>query len=960
MHFRHVPSIKPPVNMAATERRMDPNNTAPPPPLHAEKLLKVCRICKEQGNWYHPVCNSVTFMNKWFVGGISNDCDGIHPKMMCNACHGQMYQIEQVRKRKKLKLECVNVNTKLPKTLAAFTSCTGEKCKICGISETAKRKTPEKAINTNEDHCYSLPSEKSETHFVDSTDMEEKTSTERSGEVKDDALHMSGAINSIPLECFIEQKLAELLVCTICKGVPMDACITECLHIYCNNCIKNWLTIKSACPSCRTVSNETSLSPLHGTLLLFHETITVQCENCLFKGKIKEYHTHLQKCKSIRMTKPKGSLSGCTSAYIRHYRLKSLLPLIEDTVSQFCKENDENHTDVMFSILIEHLHKCADTRAYAVKDVWKSTNIDKSKMSVEECLALRVDALQSKSQYKKQYSFMAQKTVNPLQSPNTIARAEQEYMPGNVEYSIEGENNEENYHHSADTKQEPVDVKADFDPFMPEVFTPNLEGVRWRYPDAIAQTLLELNPLIDESLAKLNIPASSSHLFRVFIKDGADGLGDVSVYRETADRCLPDKAFRSSFCIFRINLITEDEEVNVFTEEEPNSVRTNRPYLEAIADENDKPSSVILIQPMEREREYLKNKIIIVKTQTQSRRFSISFFNSMIDEKLDRADSGLQGSGSNYICTLCEATKQTAKSNLGSFSVTRTYESTRDMAEYIEKNPDHLSERDLNKLSKGVKCMPILTSNGIQKCLDATHADINLARFFKNLLCREIAQVTSWNLTPDIKAEVINAETKLDKHLKKTLGLNSVLMMPGNYARVLFDKNNTEDVLFLIPSDEKKKLLALILEKFRFLRKIYRSNHPLAEYRNEVDRYKAVAIEMAKLLIEHFQYVQWPNYLHKVIEHPQEIILHPDGPGTIGGISGEGNEAGNKVFRTMRQNLTKKSGVKDSLLGVLKLHWLYSSPKLRKVGKVVTEKRVCSLCLRQGHNIRTCMSQGDT
>ena len=504
-----------------------------------------------------------------------------------------------------------------------------------------------------------------------------------------------------------------------------------------------------------------------------------------------------------------------------------------------------------------------------------------------------------------------------------------------------------------------MDVKADFDPFMPEVFTPNLEGVRWRYPDAIARTLLELNSSVDETLSKLNIQTNSDHLFKAFIKDGADGLGDVSIYRETADRRLPDKAFRSSFCVFKINLVMDNEEVTVFTEDEPNSVRTNRPYLEAIADENDRPSSVILVQPMEREREYLKDKIMVVKSETQSRRFTISFFNSMIDEKLDRADSGLQGAGSNYICTLCEATKHTAISQLGSFCVTRTYESTKQIAEYIERNPDHLSDKELNKLSKGVKSMPLLTSDGIKKCLDATHADINLARFFKNLLCREIAQVTSWNLTADIKPEVVNAEAKLDKHLKKTLGLNSTLMMPGNYARVLFDKNNVQQVLFLIPTSEKKETLALILEKFRFLRKIYRSNNPLMDYRAEVDKYKSVAIEMAKLLLENFQYIHWPNYLHKIIEHPQEIILHPDGPGTVGGISGEGNEAGNKVFRAIRLNLSKKSGVKDSLLGVLKLHWLYSSPKLRSAGKVVTEKRVCSLCLSSGHNIRTCMSRAD-
>lgn len=33
----------------------------------------------------------------------------------------------------------------------------------------------------------------------------------------------------------------------------------------------------------------------------------------------------------------------------------------------------------------------------------------------------------------------------------------------------------------------------------------------------------------------------------------------------------------------------------------------------------------------------------------------------MVDEKMDRRDSGLQGSGSKYLCTLRDADKHTSK-----------------------------------------------------------------------------------------------------------------------------------------------------------------------------------------------------------------------------------------------------------------------------------------------------------
>lgn len=63
----------------------------------------------------------------------------------------------------------------------------------------------------------------------------------------------------------------------------------------------------------------------------------------------------------------------------------------------------------------------------------------------------------------------------------------------------------------------------------------------------------------------------------------------------------------------------------------------------------------------------------------------------MIDVKLDRAEGGLAGSGSRFICTLCKATKDSAKSELGSFCVCRTYEENAKIAEYIRTNPDNLS-----------------------------------------------------------------------------------------------------------------------------------------------------------------------------------------------------------------------------------------------------------------------------
>ena len=176
-------------------------------------------------------------------------------------------------------------------------------------------------------------------------------------------------------------------------------------------------------------------------------------------------------------------------------------------------------------------------------------------------------------------------------------------------------------------------------------------------------------------------------------------------------------------------------------------------------------------------------------------------------------------------------------------------------------------------------------------------------------------------------------------------------MMPGNYARMLFNEENSEVVLDFITDENKCDQLRQIFNKFRFLRSVYRAIKP---DQDSVNIYKRVAVEMGELLKIHFDFAQWPNYLHKIIEHVQEILEDPNGLESIGAFTSEGNEAGNKLFRLLRKNYANKGNSYMGLEDVLKLHWLYSSNKLQKLAEVRHRLNKCSKCLEFGHNRRSC------
>ena len=224
-----------------------------------------------------------------------------------------------------------------------------------------------------------------------------------------------------------------------------------------------------------------------------------------------------------------------------------------------------------------------------------------------------------------------------------------------------------------------IDVLQSFDRNNTEVPVPNVKGVRWNYPSALAQSLKEVDAFFDKKALKISLTDQTIH---TVIKDDADGLGEASVYKERDDKFLPDKALRFSFAVMSSHcILTNSEKELIYDTENPNSVRTNRPLFEVIADENNKASVSATLVPIERQREHLKDKILKVKIdENRWRSYHIKFFNSMIDEKHDRSIKGYQGSGSSYICVLCGANHKNCKEKLGTFKIDRNLAENKKLA----------------------------------------------------------------------------------------------------------------------------------------------------------------------------------------------------------------------------------------------------------------------------------------
>ena len=395
----------------------------------------------------------------------------------------------------------------------------------------------------------------------------------------------------------------------------------------------------------------------------------------------------------------KGNIMDISPGYVKRNRLKELIHYVRN----YCKERNEKNVETLFFMLENELQLLDESdRIVALDKVWQAKSKGAALLTPEECLAIRVENLQSKMQYTTQYQLLKSKNEPVFQSIEQVNKAEKCFMPPSCNYDIVNTSGEF-------IKQlEPgngsvVNINQSFSDSFPGMSPPNCEGVRCYYSDAIAGTLYELDSETEEGLQSLDFHDFDGTLTAI-IKDGGDGMDDCSVYKEKGDRKLSNSALRFAFCILSVQITIKGINLKLYECNSPNSVRTSHPILEAIADENNKYSAAFCLAPIEMESMALRDKAIVIKgKENQLRKFNLIFFSSMEVEKFDRALSGLQGAGSSYIWTLCHATETTAYENIGLFYITRTLEETHYLVDYVRAKTDKLSDQALSNIAKGVK-----------------------------------------------------------------------------------------------------------------------------------------------------------------------------------------------------------------------------------------------------------------
>lgn len=121
---------------------------------------------------------------------------------------------------------------------------------------------------------------------------------------------------------------------------------------------------------------------------------------------------------------------------------------------------------------------------------------------------------------------------------------------------------------------------------------------------------------------------------------------------------------------------------------------------------------------------------------------------------------------------------------------------------------------------------------------------------------------------------------------------------------------------------------------------------------DETKLYKQLPL-LVSLFFDDFCNAKGPNYIHKNIEHVQELIEAENRPGTIGGLSGNGKEGVGVNIQTLQKNLSRMGNTYGYLGDVLWADWFYSSLNLASIAENTQPQKEMQ-CLQEGKNIRSC------
>ena len=598
-------------------------------------------------------------------------------------------------------------------------------------------------------------------------------------------------------------------------------------------------------------------------------------------------------------------------------QLKTRTDEIWSKVEEFANENDETPLRVI-SLLLK---KCKDkaAREYG-ESVWQGVNQSSSTIPPDAAMAIMVDCQMGRDTYTKLRKTLKQHGYNIL-PPWIHLRATQT---------------------SISPKPQPLP-----DPH---------EGVQMKYAKSMQITAQRIMETIPPSI----LPSSAV----MNIKFGFDGSGSHAIYRQL-ENTKTNNIIMSMFCPLSIN--GENGEVK-WTQKSPNSALTHRPLALQLGKES--TETLQSLQVFEDDINKMQNDGIETVVGEKSVNVKVNVASHMMDLKAANLYLGLGGS----YCDLCEYSRADCHDPdvvRAGFQITRTVADMQALfQENIDEDDEIVKHHNDYATRKGLTTKPIPNHEVVS--VQVLHALLRTFDHYMKIAVHLRAEVFDWteSKTSRYYRFLEAAKKEIQGKLEEVLGERwdfpdgtgkGGTSTTGNTARKILHNGGRDIVIQMLP-DRFRDIMMQIGQYLSVILRLFSSSKSI-----DVKEYKKVCTALYLLYLESFptptppkkknlqpvdlMWISVPPTLHKLLAHSWELIELNDCRG-LKCFDESGLEANNKILRSLRLKLARKTSQADNLDDVINRLWLGSDPKINCI-RLQTQS-YCKYCKEYGHFTRYC------
>lgn len=453
-------------------------------------------------------------------------------------------------------------------------------------------------------------------------------------------------------------------------------------------------------------------------------------------------------------------------------------------------------------------------------------------------------------------------------------------------------------------------------------------GVRVKYEEAITTTL--------ESIAtSLGAPWSSS--ITVLAKDGGDGSGNHAMYHQLAN-VNTHNIYIYMFSVLRVVDTVSDNVL--YTNPAPNSPDTMRPLLILLGKEDDE----IVRGDIERinsEKAALSGEGFQMGDTT----VKLCAKNTMVDGNFRALSTGLGGA----YCMMCKVTraggcgKETGVTPEDMCYITRSGKDILETYNKLKKPSGdvEIKQKDYSIRAGLTKKPLVLDEDALDSLISISplHVGLRTLDFLLKLIYHLESGTHTWSESVGTLGRSKEMYTRSRQKLIDLVQSESGMLIDSADFAGKGGNTNKGDTVHRLLKKHRELLVDFnpvrhqdafreLLEKLYACIKVYTSTQLV-----DVEAYKEHCLQTYHLLFNNFnnennrRWIGISPTVHSLLAHSWEVIQRNGGRG-MGEWSESGLEHNNKILRTIRTYLTRKTSQADSMFDLFTRMWVKSDPQL--------------------------------